>query len=207
MQFQLEIAEAMRALWQAAVAVQLDDVVRLRQEAQQTAEAAQAVRAEAELRVELLRQELCEVRGQLAARDTALAEACAAQAAASARADEQAARRGELEAARATLQERVLTGERTNAEAAATSQARYEALSKQLLQEAAHQRDAVRAERAQLASQLKFAERRIAALEEERARIDADLASERAARQTAAGEASALKAVKGSLQKTENFAR
>ena len=36
--------------------------------------------------------------------------------------------------------------------------------------------------------------RRIAALEDERARLDADLASERAARQTAAGEASALKA-------------
>ncbi|MGI4891610.1 MAG: DNA-binding protein, partial [Janthinobacterium lividum] len=47
----------------------------------------------------------------------------------------------------------------------------------------------------QLASQLKFAERRIAALEDERARLDADLASERAARQTAAGEASALKGV------------
>nr|CAA04558.1 hypothetical protein [Cupriavidus metallidurans CH34] len=70
-----EIAEAMRALWQAAVAVQLDDVVRLRREAQQTAEAAQAARAEAELRVELLREELSEVRAQLAARDTALAEA------------------------------------------------------------------------------------------------------------------------------------
>ena len=39
-----------------AVAVQLDDVVRLRREAQQTAEAAQSARAEAELRVELLRQ-------------------------------------------------------------------------------------------------------------------------------------------------------
>ncbi|AQV99311.1 DNA-binding protein [Cupriavidus necator] len=194
----VEIAEAMRALWQAAVAVQLDDVVRLRREAQQTAEAAQAARAEAELRIELLRQELGEVRGQLAARDTALAEACAAQAAASARADEQAARRGELEAALATLQERATTGERTHAEAVVTIQARYEALSKQLLQETAHQRDAVRAERAQLASQLKFAERRIAALEEERARIDADLASERAARQTAAGEASALKAVTAS---------
>ncbi len=69
---------------------------------------------------------------------------------------------------------------------------------KQLLQETAHQRDAVRAERTQLASQLKFAERRIAALEEERARLDAELVSERAARQTAAGEASAFKAVTAS---------
>ncbi|WP_310736212.1 DNA-binding protein [Ralstonia pickettii] len=194
----VEIAEAMRALWQAAVAVQLDDVVRLKREAQATADTAEAARAEAELRVELLRAELSEVRGQLAARDTALAVACAAQAAACARADEQAARRGELEAALATAQERATAGERTHTEAIATTQARYEALSKQLLQETAHQRDAVRAERAQLASQLKFAERRIAALEDERARLDADLASERAARQTAAGEASALKAVTAS---------
>lgn len=194
----VEIAEQMRALWQAAVAVQIDDVVRLKREAQVAAEAAQAARAEAELRVELLRQELSEVRGQLAARDTALAEACAAQAAAIARADEQAARRGELEAALATAQERATTGERTHAEAVVTIQARYEALSKQLLQETAHQRDAVQAERAQLAAQLKFAERRLAALEQDRARLDADLASERAARQTAAGEASALKAVTAS---------
>ncbi|WP_020207032.1 DNA-binding protein, partial [Cupriavidus sp. WS] len=116
----VEIAEQMRALWQAAVAVQLDDVVRLKREAQAAAEAAQAARAEAELRVELLRQELSEVRGQLAARDTALAEACAAQAAAIARADEQAARRGELEAALATAQERATTGERAHADAVAT---------------------------------------------------------------------------------------
>jgi hypothetical protein len=32
----VEIAEQMRALWQAAVAVQLDDVVRLKADAQQT---------------------------------------------------------------------------------------------------------------------------------------------------------------------------
>ena len=38
----VEIAEAMRALWQAAVAVQLDDVVRLKREAQATADTAEA---------------------------------------------------------------------------------------------------------------------------------------------------------------------
>ncbi|MEA9550219.1 DNA-binding protein, partial [Escherichia coli] len=43
----VEIAEAMRALWQAAVAVQLDDVVRLKREAQATADTAEAARAEA----------------------------------------------------------------------------------------------------------------------------------------------------------------
>ncbi|AQV94118.1 transcriptional regulator [Cupriavidus necator] len=193
-----EIAESMRALWQAAVAVQLDEVVRLKREAQAAVEAAQAARADAELRIELLRQELTETRQALAARDTALAEARATQAAGIARADEQDARRGELEAALATALERATTGERAHAEAVAAIQARYEALSKQLLQETAHQRDAVQAERAQLAAQLKFAERRIAALEQERTRLDTDLASERAARQTAAGEASALKAVTAS---------
>ena len=176
----LEIAEQMRALWQAAVAVQLDEVVRLKRGAQSAVEAAQAARAEAELRVELLRQELTETRQAIA------------------RAEEQAARRGELEAALATAQERAMTGERAHAEAVATIQARYEALSKQLMQETAHQRDAVQAERTQLASQLKFAERRLAALEQERERIGADLASEQAARQSAAGEASALKAVTAS---------
>lgn len=50
----LEIAEAMRALWQAAVAVQLDDVVRQKREAQQAVDAAQAARAEAELRGALI---------------------------------------------------------------------------------------------------------------------------------------------------------
>ncbi|CAG9184760.1 Chromosome partition protein Smc [Cupriavidus laharis] len=194
----VEIAESMRALWQAAVAVQLDDVVRLRREAQAAAEAAQAARAEAELRVELLRQELTETRQALAARDTALAEARAALDATTARADQLASRAGKLESELAAAQDHIAAGERAHSEAVATIQARYEALSKQLLQETAHQRDAVQAERAQLAAQLKFAERRIAALEQERARLDADLASERAARQSAVGEASALKAVTAS---------
>ncbi|NUA26635.1 DNA-binding protein [Cupriavidus basilensis] len=194
----VEIAEAMRALWQAAVAVQLDDVVRLKREAQSAVEAAQAARAEAELRVELLRQELTEVRDRLALRDTELADARAVHAALQPRAEQLAARVGELETALAAAHAHQADGERTHADAIATVQARYEALSKQLLQETAHQRDAVQAERTQLASQLKFAERRIAALEQERERAEAALASERAARQTATGEASALKAVTAS---------
>ncbi|WP_454739735.1 hypothetical protein [Cupriavidus necator] len=149
-------------------------------------------------KAELLRQELVEVRAQLATRDTALAEARAGLATEQARAAQLAARTGELEAALAAAQDRCAAGERAQAEAIATAQARYEALSKQLLQETAHQRDALSAERGQLASQLKFAERRLAALEEVRGRLEAELASERAARQTAAGEASALKAVNAS---------
>lgn len=194
----IEIAEAMRALWQAAVAVQLDDVVRLKREAQATVEAAQAARAEADLRVELLRQELVDTRHALATRDTELAEARAALATVTRRAEELSGQTGRLQIELAATLERQTAAERAQAEAVSTIQARYEGLSKQLLQETAHQRDAVQGERAQLASQLKFAERRIAALEQERARLDADLASERAARQTAVGEASALKAVTAS---------
>lgn len=44
----------MRALWQTAVAVQLDDVVCLKREALAGGEAVRAARAEAELRVEPL---------------------------------------------------------------------------------------------------------------------------------------------------------
>jgi len=47
-------------------------------------------------------------------------------------------------------------------------------------------------------TQLKFAERRIAALEGEHERLEAELASERATRQQAVGEALALKAVNSS---------
>ncbi|WP_354685817.1 DNA-binding protein [Cupriavidus necator] len=193
-----EIAESMRALWQAAVTVQLDDVVRLKRAAQASVEAAEAARAEAELRVELLRAELTDLRAQLAARDTELAEARAGLAAERARAEPLAVRTSELEAALAAAQDRQAAGERAQAEAIATAQARYEALSKQLLQETARQRDALQAERAQLGSQLKFAERRVAALEAARSGLEAELAGERAARQTAAGEASALKAVNAS---------
>jgi hypothetical protein len=56
------IAEQMRALWQAAVTVQLDDVVRLRTAAAQAAEASTTARHDAELRTDMLRVELAELR-------------------------------------------------------------------------------------------------------------------------------------------------
>lgn len=56
------IAEQMRALWQAAVAVQLDEVVRLREDATRAAEASDAARRDAELRTEMLRVELADLR-------------------------------------------------------------------------------------------------------------------------------------------------
>jgi hypothetical protein len=44
----IKIAEQMRALWQAAVAVQLNDVVRLKTDAQQAIAAADSARTDAE---------------------------------------------------------------------------------------------------------------------------------------------------------------
>jgi hypothetical protein len=145
----VEIAEQMRALWQAAVAVQLDDVVRLKADAQQTIAVADAAVDEREAQL-----------------DAGTAERAAA--------------------------------ERTHAAALADVQHRYEALSKQLLQETAHQREALKEEHAQFASQLKFAERRVAALDGERERLEGELAGEREARQQAVGEALALKAINAS---------
>ncbi|WP_260463884.1 hypothetical protein [Burkholderia sp. Bp8963] len=45
----------MRALWQATVAVQLDDVVHVKTQTQRAIAAADSARTDAELRVELLR--------------------------------------------------------------------------------------------------------------------------------------------------------
>jgi predicted nucleic acid-binding Zn-ribbon protein len=194
----VEIAEQMRALWQAAVAVQLDDVVRLKAEAQQAIAAADAARTDAELRVELLRQELSELRASVSARDTELSDLRAQNtmlrdrsAALDATAQE---RQAQLDAATAERSE----VDRANREAIADVQHRYEALSRQLLQETAHRREALKKEHAHSASQLKFAERRVAALDGERERLEGELASEREARQQAVGEALALKAINAS---------
>jgi hypothetical protein len=193
-----EIAEQMRALWQAAVAVKLDDVVRLKADAQQAVDTADAARTEAELRVELLRQEVTDLRATLATRDVDLANLRAEHAMLTDRctafdvtAQERQARLDAVQAERDEL-------ERAQADALATVQTRYEALSKQLLQETAHQRQALQKEHASFASQLKFADRRIAALEGECERLDGELTTERDIRQQAVGEALALKAINAS---------
>ncbi|MCA7955731.1 DNA-binding protein [Burkholderia seminalis] len=190
-----DIAELMRGLWQAAVAVQLDDVIRLKQAADAGVATADAARTDAELRVELLRQEVETLRATLTARDAELADLRAQHgvlrdrcASLEAQADERQAALDKLAAERADR-------ERAHNVALQAAQHRYEALSKQLLQETAHQREAQKKEHAQAAAQLKIAERRIAALQGERDRLDGDLAREREARQQAVGEALALKAV------------
>lgn len=69
-----DIAKQMQALWHAAVTVQLDDLVRLKAAAQVAIAAADVARADAELRFELQRQELFELRSALSSRDAEMAE-------------------------------------------------------------------------------------------------------------------------------------
>ncbi|KVM61520.1 transcriptional regulator [Burkholderia ubonensis] len=190
-----EVAEHMHALWQAAVAVQLDDVVRLKREAQEAVAAADTARTDAELRVELLRQEITELRSALTARDAELADLRAQHTLLQERCTALNGAAQERQTALDAAVAKHTELERAQSEALAAAQHRYEALSKQLLQETAHQREALKKDHAQSASQLKFAERRIAALEAERERLDSELAREREARQQAIGEALALKAV------------
>ncbi|RQY93807.1 transcriptional regulator [Burkholderia stagnalis] len=190
-----DVADLMRTLWQTAVAVQLDDVVRLNQAADASVAAAEAARTDAELRVELLRQEVHELRVTLTARDADLADLRAQHSVLRDRCATLDAQAHERQASLDTLTAEQANREHAHTSALEAAQHRYEALSKQLLQETAHQREALKKEHAQAASQLKFAERRTVALEGERDRLDSELAREREARQHAVGEALALKAV------------
>jgi len=186
------IAEQMRTLWQAAVAVQLDDVARLREEATQAAQAAEAARRDADLRVELLRVELAELREQISARDTALATVRAECRAASGKMTAAETAALDLRAALTSANASLATANAEHAAAIAAIHARYEGLSRQLLQETEHQREAWRGERERLAGEIVRAEERIAALEGLRERLLTDLASERESGQRASAEAAAL---------------
>lgn len=195
-----DIAELMQQLWRAAVGAQLDDLVRLRQEAQAVADGAREQLAEAQLRVEVLKQELGELRTALTDRDARLAQATADQAA---QADRAASLQQQLEAvlARKTAQ-RAENEELRAAHAAALAakQERYEGLSRRLLEETAQQRQAAQAEVARLASQLKFADKRHEALEVRLQHAQAELAGDQGVQQQAAGEVAALRYVNTSLR-------
>jgi len=193
-----EIAEHMRQLWHAAVSVQLDDVVKLKTEARQSVETAQEALAESNLRVDMLKEEMAELRGLLAARDGALAQARTDLAAASEQLASIRARQDALQAELQAAREHAADLDKTYAENLAAAQQRYEGLSRQLMQETAQQRQALQQEQSRIASQLKFAERRIATLEEALAQAEAETAAERDKRQAAVGEANALKAVNAS---------
>jgi DNA repair exonuclease SbcCD ATPase subunit len=196
------IAEQMQALWQAAVAVQLDDVVKLRQDAARQIEAADTARQEAELRTEMLRTELTELRTQASAREAALADLRADSRVLADRAAVLQATTADLQTQLAAAQAALEASTRTHAGELATAQARYEGLSKQLLQETAHQRDAWRAERERLTGLLAQAEERTRALEGRRDQLLTEVAEARDAHQRAAAEAAALATVVSEQRQT-----
>jgi chromosome segregation ATPase len=193
-----EIAELMRQLWHAAVATQLDEVVKLKAEAQQSVAAANSAAAEANMRVDMLREELEAARTLLAARDTELAQARADLSVARVQMSSLEEQSKQAQAMSQALRDQVAALERSRQESLSAAQHRYEGLSKQLLQETAQQRQALQQEQSRLASQLKFAERRMASLEESLAHAEADAGAERDKRLTAIGEANALRAVNAS---------
>lgn len=193
-----DISDLMRQLWQAAVSSQLDDVVKLKLEAQQSVETAQETVAEANMRVDMLREELDAIRALLSMRDQEVAQARAELVAAHASV---ASMQLDLKSTQAALhesREQSAAAAQIHQESLVAAQQRYEGLSKQLLQETALQRQQFQQEQSRLSSQLKFAERRISTLEEAISHAEADAASERDKRQAAVGEATALKAVNAS---------
>ena len=195
-----DIAELMQQLWRAAVGVQLDDIDRLRAQAQQLADGAREQLSEAQLRVEVLKQELVEQRAALADRDARLAQATTDQAAL---ADQLKSLRQHVDTARARevqLGTEVEGLRKSQAEAVAASQERYEGMSRRLLEETAQQRQVAQAEVARMTSQSKFAEKRQTALEVRLQQHEAELAEARGQKEQALGEASALRYVNISLR-------
>ncbi|QGZ56372.1 DNA-binding protein [Paraburkholderia acidiphila] len=197
-----EIAQQMRTLWEAAVATQLDGVVRLRREAEATAHASEEAQHNAQLRVELLREELAEVRGQLTARDTALAVAHTEAAAAAKHVATLEGAVAELRSELAAAEMAARDGTQAHAADLATERARYDGLSRQLLRETAHQRETFQTERQRLEGELARAAERLQALESLRERLLTELAAERSARQQTAAEATALATVIGQQRQT-----
>jgi len=189
------IAEQMRALWQAAITFQLDEVVQMKVVAAQAAEAAGVARRDADLRVELLRVELADLRDQLSVRDTALATVRAEFRAASDRMSEAERVAADVRTTLGSANAQLNAARDEHAAAIAAVHARYEGLSRQLLQQTEHQRHALQVEGERLAGQITQAQERVAALEGLRDRLLTELASERDAHQRAAGEAAALTTV------------
>ncbi|MFM0046930.1 DNA-binding protein [Paraburkholderia sediminicola] len=187
-----EIAAHMRALWQAAVAVQLDDVMRLRAGAIQQAEASAAAHRDADLRTEMLRVELAELRSQFGTRDTELATLRADCRSLTERSDAHRTAAADLQRQLDAAASSLVQEKETHAKEFAAIHTRYEGLSRQLLQETEHQRHALQTERERLTEQITRAQERAAALEGLRDRLLADLATERDAHQRAAAEAAAL---------------
>ncbi|MDT7520581.1 DNA-binding protein [Rhodoferax sp. TBRC 17660] len=195
-----DIAALMAQLWQAAVGVQLTEVLQLKKDAHSIADAAKSALVEEQLRNQVLLQELAEMRSATAEHNAQLAQATSQMAVL---ADQNAGLQRELDASRereAALQaaQQSLATEQTGAIAAARE--RYDGLSKQLLQETAQQRQAAQVEVTRMTTQAKFAEKREASLSGRIEQLEADLLEVRSQRDKAAGEVSALKYINTSLK-------
>lgn len=195
-----DIADLMAKLWQAAVAVQLDDVLALKAQAQAVADDARQSLTESQLRCDVLMQELGLLRVAIVERDERLALAQATQASlqtqlTTVNAELQASQlRAEQLASQLSVRDQTLDA------AITTARDRYDGLAKQLMLETGQQRQAAHAESSRLASQLKFAEKREAAQSERVAHVEAELQEVRAQRDQALGEVSALKYVNTALR-------
>jgi hypothetical protein len=196
-----DIAALMGQLWQAAVGIQLTEVLQLKSQAQGIADAANSALVEEKLRNQVLLQELAELRAAAAERDTQLAQVKSQN---TVLAEQNATLQIELQGkpARDTSEllaaQTVLEDVKTAAIAAARE--RYDGLSKQLLQETAQQRQANQTEVSRMTSQAKFAEKREATLLGRIEQLEADLLEVRTQRDKAAGEVSALKYVNTALK-------
>lgn len=195
-----DIAALMGQLWQAAVGVQLTEVMRLKSQAHEIAEAAKSTLVEEQLRNQVLLQELTELRAAAVERDTQLAQAKSQNAVLT---EKNAGLQNELQASRDRESEllagRVALEEEKKA-AIAAARERYDGLSKQILQETAQQRQTAQVEVSRMTSQSKFAEKRESTLLGRIEQLETDLLEVRSQRDKTAGEVSALKYVNLSLK-------
>lgn len=195
-----DISALMGQLWQAAVGVQLTEVLQLKVQAQGIAAAAKSALVEEQLRNQVLLQELAELRSAAVERDTQLAQSRSQNAVLT---DQNTALQNELLTSRRRETElgaahQAVEKEQTAAIAAARE--RYDGLSKQLLQETAQQRQAAQVELGRMANQAKFADKREASLLGRIEQLEADLLEVRMQRDKAAGEVSALKYINTALK-------
>lgn len=195
-----DIAALMTQLWQAAVGVQLDEVLTLKAQAQGVADGARNALAEAQLRGEVLMQELVELRAGTTDRDARLAQALATQATLE---TQIAALNTELWVSHARADQlgaNLAAQEASTSAAIASARDRYDGLAKQLMMETEQQRQAAQVETGRMAGQLKFAEKREATQLGRIAHVETELQEVRAQKDQAMGEISALKYVNTALR-------
>lgn len=195
-----DIAALMTQLWQAAVGVQLDEVLALKTQAQGVADAARSTLTEAQLRCEVLMQELVELRAGISERDARLVQALAKQTTLE---TQITAVTAELEVSRARAEHfgaDLVAKEASASAAIASARDRYDGLAKQLMLETEQQRQAAQVENGRLTGQLKFAEKREATQLARIAHVENELQEVRAQKDQAMGEISALKYVNTALR-------